>query len=329
MSSTRLFMRELNRFGLTSVIDAGGGFQNYPEDYNVITALHEQRLLTLRFAYNLFTQKPTRRAARLPALDDDDPTRRRGRLFPDERRGRDAGLLRRRFRGLPGATPRDAAHHGVGPQSCRAAARRTPLAVPPARHLRRDDWARPAGLRGGPSYRPPQRSALVLRSLRDDLGPQHRAHSTPLAAALPSSIAWPTRGNTLSIAMAPSRRGPGRQWPPTRAPRTCIGSLRAACEGDTWMTLVETVHTPVDGLRPSGLTAHACACYHHTIRLMLAQPPSSPSMGSQPGAHTRIRHCQADHGDDQDRCPVHHVRRLPVWPRSLPCCSLCGVVSCL
>jgi predicted amidohydrolase YtcJ len=58
MSSTRLFMRELNRFGLTSVIDAGGGFQNYPEDYAVMTALHEQGLLTLRFAYNLFTQKP-------------------------------------------------------------------------------------------------------------------------------------------------------------------------------------------------------------------------------------------------------------------------------
>src|SRR5213594_630153 len=58
MSSTRLLMRELNRFGLTSVIDAGGGFQNYPEDYAVMKALHEQGLLTLRFAYNLFTQKP-------------------------------------------------------------------------------------------------------------------------------------------------------------------------------------------------------------------------------------------------------------------------------
>ena len=33
-------MRELNRFGLTSVIDAGGGFQNYPEDYAVIEELH-------------------------------------------------------------------------------------------------------------------------------------------------------------------------------------------------------------------------------------------------------------------------------------------------
>ncbi len=57
-NSTRLFMRELNRFGLTSVIDAGGGFQNYPEDYDVINELHSKGELTLRFAYNLFTQHP-------------------------------------------------------------------------------------------------------------------------------------------------------------------------------------------------------------------------------------------------------------------------------
>ena len=36
MNSTRLFMRELNRFGITSVVDAGGGFQNYPDDYEVV-----------------------------------------------------------------------------------------------------------------------------------------------------------------------------------------------------------------------------------------------------------------------------------------------------
>ena len=30
LNSTRHFMRELNRFGVTSAIDAGGGFQNYP-----------------------------------------------------------------------------------------------------------------------------------------------------------------------------------------------------------------------------------------------------------------------------------------------------------
>jgi predicted amidohydrolase YtcJ len=57
-NSTRLFMRELNRFGLTSVIDAGGGFQNYPDDYAVIEELHRGGELTLRFAANLFTQHP-------------------------------------------------------------------------------------------------------------------------------------------------------------------------------------------------------------------------------------------------------------------------------
>jgi predicted amidohydrolase YtcJ len=58
MNSTRHFMRELNRLGLTSVIDAGGGFQNYPEDYAVIEELHRRGEMTLRIAYNLFTQKP-------------------------------------------------------------------------------------------------------------------------------------------------------------------------------------------------------------------------------------------------------------------------------
>ena len=57
-NSSRQFMRELNRLGLTSVIDAGGGFQNYPDDYAVINELHRRGEMTLRIAYNLFTQKP-------------------------------------------------------------------------------------------------------------------------------------------------------------------------------------------------------------------------------------------------------------------------------
>src|SRR5580693_7087841 len=56
--STRHFMRELNRLGITSVIDAGGGFQNYPDDYQIIEELHKNGELTVRIAYNLFTQKP-------------------------------------------------------------------------------------------------------------------------------------------------------------------------------------------------------------------------------------------------------------------------------
>jgi predicted amidohydrolase YtcJ len=57
-NSTRHFMRELNRLGVTSVIDAGGGFQNYPEDYQVIEELHRRGEMTVRVAYNLFTQRP-------------------------------------------------------------------------------------------------------------------------------------------------------------------------------------------------------------------------------------------------------------------------------
>ena len=57
LNSTRHFMRELNRLGVTGVIDAGGGFQNYPDDYEIINKLHADGQLTLRIAYNLFTQK--------------------------------------------------------------------------------------------------------------------------------------------------------------------------------------------------------------------------------------------------------------------------------
>jgi predicted amidohydrolase YtcJ len=58
LNSTRHFMHELNRFGVTSVIDAGGGFQNYPQDYEVVSTLHRDNLLTVRLAANLFTQRP-------------------------------------------------------------------------------------------------------------------------------------------------------------------------------------------------------------------------------------------------------------------------------
>ncbi|MEC5399672.1 amidohydrolase [Uliginosibacterium sp. H1] len=57
-NSTRLYMRELNRLGITSVIDAGGGFQNYPDDYGIIRKLANAGELTVRVAYNLFTQRP-------------------------------------------------------------------------------------------------------------------------------------------------------------------------------------------------------------------------------------------------------------------------------
>ena len=58
LNSTRHFMRELNRLGVTSCIDAGGGYQNYPDDYEIVRQLHKRGEMTVRIAYNLFTQKP-------------------------------------------------------------------------------------------------------------------------------------------------------------------------------------------------------------------------------------------------------------------------------
>src|SRR3546814_21086559 len=51
---TRHFTRELNRLGITSVIDPGGGGQNYPEAYQVMQRLPDAAELTVRLASNLF-----------------------------------------------------------------------------------------------------------------------------------------------------------------------------------------------------------------------------------------------------------------------------------
>lgn len=56
LNSTLQYYRELNRFGLTSAIDAGGGGQNYPDDYGVALELAKAGKLTIRTAYYLFAQ---------------------------------------------------------------------------------------------------------------------------------------------------------------------------------------------------------------------------------------------------------------------------------
>lgn len=58
MMSTRQFMRELNRFGITSASDAGGGGQNYPANYQAIAQLAKDGQLTVRIGYSLFAQRP-------------------------------------------------------------------------------------------------------------------------------------------------------------------------------------------------------------------------------------------------------------------------------
>ena len=58
LSSTRYFLAELNRFGLTSAIDAAGGSQAFPADYAAVRELARRGELTLRIAYHLMPQRP-------------------------------------------------------------------------------------------------------------------------------------------------------------------------------------------------------------------------------------------------------------------------------
>lgn len=57
VNSTIQYMTELNRLGVTAVMDAGGGFQNFPEDYTITEALNVQGKITVRLPHFLFAQK--------------------------------------------------------------------------------------------------------------------------------------------------------------------------------------------------------------------------------------------------------------------------------
>jgi len=57
LNSTLQYMTELNRLGVTAVMDAGGGFQNFPDDYSVTDELNRQGKITVRLPYFLFAQK--------------------------------------------------------------------------------------------------------------------------------------------------------------------------------------------------------------------------------------------------------------------------------
>jgi predicted amidohydrolase YtcJ len=57
LNSTKHFYRELNRFGITSVVDPGGGGHEYPADYQASRRLAQERRFPLRIANYLFAQK--------------------------------------------------------------------------------------------------------------------------------------------------------------------------------------------------------------------------------------------------------------------------------
>ena len=56
LNSTIQYYHELNKYGLTSAVDAGGGGQNYPDDYSVALELAKAGKLSLRTSYYLFAQ---------------------------------------------------------------------------------------------------------------------------------------------------------------------------------------------------------------------------------------------------------------------------------
>ena len=174
LNSTRHFMRELNRLGVTGAIDAGGGFQNYPEDYAVIEKLAADGQLTIRLAYNLFTQKPKGEKDDFLRWTEIVEVPAGRRLLPPQRGGRDAGVLGCRLRGFPPAAPRHAAGDGARARSGGAHPGPEPLAVAAARHLRRDDQPGPRRVRAREPGHAARRPALVLRPRRDHLGAVHR-----------------------------------------------------------------------------------------------------------------------------------------------------------
>jgi len=58
LNSTQNFLRELNRFGLTSTVDAGESATTYPEDYEALRMLASRQGFPVRISNFLFAQKP-------------------------------------------------------------------------------------------------------------------------------------------------------------------------------------------------------------------------------------------------------------------------------
>jgi predicted amidohydrolase YtcJ len=58
VNSTLAYARECNRFGLTSCLDPGGGFQSYPTDYAAVQQVDDAGQLNVRVSYSLFPQRP-------------------------------------------------------------------------------------------------------------------------------------------------------------------------------------------------------------------------------------------------------------------------------
>ena len=146
-NSTRHFMRELNRLGLTSIIDAGGGFQNYPDDYQVIERLHRDGQLTLRIAYNLFTQRPKQELADFQRWTSMAKPYQGDASYRLNGAGEMLAFSAADFEDFLEPRPDLAPAMEADLEARRPASRRAAVAVPAACHLRRVDHALPRRLR--------------------------------------------------------------------------------------------------------------------------------------------------------------------------------------
>ena len=81
VNSTKHFMRELNRLGVTGVVDAGGGFNPYPQNYEIAQSLVDSGEATVRMAFNLLPQTPNTELAEFSQLINDVKPRTGNTMF--------------------------------------------------------------------------------------------------------------------------------------------------------------------------------------------------------------------------------------------------------
>ena len=169
VNSTRHFMRELNRLGVTGAIDAGGGFQNYPEDYAVIQKLTDEGQLTIRLAYNLFTQKPKGEKDDFLNWTKTSKYKQGDDYFRHNGAGEMLVFSAADFEDFREPRPDMPPEMEGELEDVVRILAAEPLALAAACHLRRDDLARARRVRAGQPGHPARRAALVLRPCRDDL----------------------------------------------------------------------------------------------------------------------------------------------------------------
>ena len=136
-------MRELNRLGVTGAIDAGGGFQNYPEDYAVIEKLHRRRPADRPHRLQPVHPEAEGGEGRLPAAGPERRSTSRATTTsattaPARCWSSRPPTSRTSVEPRPDMPPE---MEGELEAVVRILAAE-PLAVPPARHLRRDDQPR-------------------------------------------------------------------------------------------------------------------------------------------------------------------------------------------